>query len=104
MTKHDVDLVFRERRLFSTAHFLVRWRRTDNPFPRASFAFSRASGNAVTRNRFKRRLRAVVALAAEHAGIDFVFVPKTALTKITVALWQNENKKISEFCEHHFKS
>lgn len=104
MTKRDVDLVFRQKKLFSTTHFLVRWRLTELTFPRVSFAFSRASGNAVTRNRFKRRFREMLAAAAACAGVDFVIVAKSALTKIDTPSWQKENKKISEFCEHHFKS
>ena len=101
MTKNDVDLVFKEKRLFSTNHFIVRWRRNGLAFPRQTFAFSRASGTAVLRNRFKRRLRALI--QKQPLSVDFVFVAKGPLARISTPLWQSESKKIIEFCEKNFK-
>lgn len=48
--------------------------RTDNPPSRAGFVVSKAIGNAVTRNRVKRRLRHLVAgrLAAAPFALDVV--------------------------------
>jgi ribonuclease P protein component len=101
MKKGDVEAVFRAKAVFTTPHFVIRWRRTEFTFPRASFAFARATGSAVKRNRFKRRLRAVVGEAAAGRGFDAVFSAKGSLNRLTEDVWCVEREKIFRFCAKH---
>ena len=102
MTKGDVVLVFKQKKIHSTPHFRIHWRGTGLAFARVAFAFSRASGNAVQRNRFKRRLRETLRLSA-FQGLDLVFVARKPLSQITCAIWQQEAARIVRFCEESCK-
>jgi ribonuclease P protein component len=60
---------------------LVRPRGDDDPTMRAGFTVTKKIGNAVTRNRLKRRLREVVRLglaACGKAGADHVLIGREA--------------------------
>lgn len=103
MKKGDVEAVFRANAIFATTHFVIRWRKTNLDYPRVSFAFARASGKAVLRNRFKRRLRVVVGAAAKHCGFDAVFSAKKPLLRLTDPVWFGEREKIFQFCVEHAK-
>lgn len=102
MTKSDVALVFKQKKIHSTPHFRIHWRVTGLAFIRTAFAFSRSSGNAVQRNRFKRRLREILRLSGCQ-GLDLVFIARKPLGQITCAIWQQEAKGILHFCEESRK-
>jgi ribonuclease P protein component len=56
-------------------------RRSAEGSPRFGFTVSRKVGNAVERNRVRRRLKEAVRLAAEKdalAGVDYVLIGRTA--------------------------
>lgn len=99
MKKCDVTSVFREKNMFVTPHFVVRWRKTDLAFSRVTFAFARSAGNAVTRNRYKRRLRELVLKVGVCVGIDFVFSARKPLATLTSAEWLKQSQRVVRFCE-----
>ncbi len=60
---------------------LVRQRDDGNPVMRAGYTVTKKIGNSVTRNRLKRRLRAIVQLVLPghgHAGADHVLIGRDA--------------------------
>lgn len=56
----------------------VRSVRNEQPLTRYAFAISRRVGNAVTRNRIKRRLREIFRLNTLQEGFDIVVVVRPA--------------------------
>jgi ribonuclease P protein component len=56
----------------------VRSVANEQPLTRFAFAISKRVGNAVTRNRVKRRLREVLRLSALTEGHDIVIVARPA--------------------------
>ena len=78
----DVRAVFATRQAAGSAVAVVHGRqRDDDQPPRVAVVAGRAVGNAVQRNRVKRRLRAAVAALALRPGADYVIVGRAqALT------------------------
>ena len=60
-------------------------RRADAGPPRFTVVAGKAVGNAVQRNRVKRRLRAVLAEAPLRAGVDYVIVGRPAALSVSAA-------------------
>lgn len=90
LRKHaDFDTVYRNgRRLFS-AHLTVFFLPRDAAGARVGFTVPRALGEAVVRNRIRRRMREAVrlSLSAAGSGVDVVVHPKkSALTADFAAL------------------
>ena len=82
----DFDAVYRQGRSVSTRTLTLHWfNREDDPdgSPRVGLAIPRAVGPAVTRNRLKRRLRAVWAEleGTAPAGCDYVLVARPGLAE-----------------------
>ena len=74
----DFDTVYRAGKRRSSSHFTVFFRPNDLPQTRFGFSIKKTLGNAVVRNRIRRRTREVV---REHrqeipAGWDMVIHPK----------------------------
>jgi ribonuclease P protein component len=99
MKKTDIELVFSEKKAFATNCFLIRWRKNELKSPRVAFAFSRTAGSAVLRNRFKRRLRALIQTKPACCGLDMVFLTKKPLSQIQETIWKQEALKVARFCE-----
>lgn len=99
MKKQDVEKVFQSKNSFATSFFIVRWRENSLEKSRVAFAFSRKSGSAVLRNRFKRRLRELIRLFPFAKAFDFVFLTRKPLTQLTDLLWKKELAKLRTLCE-----
>ncbi len=70
---------------FVTPFFVLQCRRRsdDSNLPRVGYTVSKKVGNAVTRNRAKRRLRAAVALSLQDLALpmhDYVLVGRAGKT------------------------
>lgn len=74
----DFDAVYRAGKRRSSPHFTVFFRPNELPQSRVGFSIKKALGNAVVRNRMRRRIREVI---REHwreipQGWDLVIHPK----------------------------
>ena len=82
-TNDDFTRVRRQGRAVPHPLVLVTWMSTGAPITRFGFSVSKRVGNAVVRNRVKRRIReAARALYPEfRAGYDIVLIARTAAAK-----------------------
>lgn len=62
----------------------------EQPLSRYAFAISKRVGNAVARNRVKRRLREVLRLSALTEGYDIVIVARPAAAEIDFQTLKSE--------------
>lgn len=93
---HEVNQAGARKR---TPHFLVKFG-AGEAGNRVAFSFRRAVGNAVVRNRFKRRIRSLVAgLPIVGGGCDFLFVAIQSLSRITDEAWVRERDMLRGICE-----
>jgi ribonuclease P protein component len=74
----DVRAAFASRTMVGAALLVVHARRRDGGPPRATVVAGKKVGNAVARNRVKRRLRTAVRMADLPAGCDVVVVGRPA--------------------------
>ena len=75
----DVRAVFAARRASGSTYAVVHARhRGDAAQPRFTVIAGKTVGNAVERNRVKRRLRAAVATVGLRSGLDYVVVGRAA--------------------------
>ena len=79
--RSEYDLVYREARRKSSRQFTLFLRPNGLPISRFGWSIKKALGNAVARNRIRRRLREIVRMH-RHAmgrGWDVVIHPRTAV-------------------------
>ena len=79
--RSEYDAVYREARRKSSRQFTLFVRPNGLPISRFGWSIKKALGNAVTRNRIRRRLREIVRMHRGEmgAGWDVVIHPRTAV-------------------------
>jgi len=83
----EFDAVYRAGRRRSSGHFTVFLRANALPHSRFGFSIKKALGNAVVRNRIRRRVREIVRCHQGEipAGWDIVIHPKSAVARASFA-------------------
>jgi ribonuclease P protein component len=100
MQKRDIIRVNRSRPSLKARFFLFKHLPNDKGKIRVSFVFPRKVGNAVLRNRFKRRLRELFrVLDNDKQGYDVMCLAMKPLSKITDKQWQDERLIIRKWFE-----
>jgi ribonuclease P protein component len=83
----DFERVFAARSSAADASFILHGAANDEGYARLGLVVSRRAGNAVARNRWKRRLREAFRLCQnELPAMDFVCIPRAAAVPALAAL------------------
>ncbi|HEV2988878.1 MAG TPA: ribonuclease P protein component [Candidatus Angelobacter sp.] len=98
LLKHaDFQTVYQKgRKHFAENITIFYWRRSDDQGPRIGFAVGKVLGNAVERNRIRRRLRAAVQrkLATITLPLDMVLRPRKAVQTLEFVRLEAELERI----------
>ena len=84
---------------FRTGLLIMRAIRTDGPLSRFGFTASRAVGNAVVRNRVRRRMREAARSLPVAPGWDIVFNSRVQAARATYAQIQDQMRTLLERAE-----
>jgi ribonuclease P protein component len=86
--RSEYDAVYRGGKRRSSSHFTLFVRPNDLALSRFGFSIKKALGNAVLRNRIRRRLREIVRCHRQEipAGWDFVMHPKSSVANAPLPL------------------
>jgi ribonuclease P protein component len=86
--RSEFDAVYRAGKRRSSSHFTIFVRANELPLSRFGFSIKKALGEAVVRNRIRRRLREMVRCHRQEipAGWDFVMHPKKSVTEAPLPL------------------
>ena len=78
--RRDFTRVYRQGKSLSAVHTVVCWRKTKNDCFRVGFTVSKKVGNAVVRNKVRRRLKEIARLHPERflIGTDYIIVARPA--------------------------
>ncbi|MCP5464118.1 MAG: ribonuclease P protein component [Deltaproteobacteria bacterium] len=98
MSQKEVQSFFSLPLGFKSSFFLVKSRDNDLQKNRVAFAFSRKSGSAVLRNRFKRRFRHLIC-GLSCAGHDFFIIAKRDLGSISKEDWEKLRSRFVRWSE-----
>ncbi|QSO50872.1 ribonuclease P protein component [Alicyclobacillus curvatus] len=82
----DFRRVFQRGRSLATGRFVLYWYKSTGPRFRVGFSISKKVGNAVTRNRLKRRLRACFqefVPVLQGVSVDFVVIARKGCAEAT---------------------
>jgi ribonuclease P protein component len=102
LQKKRIQTVTKSGRKFRTPYFLIKICVGESPqaVSRVAFSFSRKAGNAVMRNRFKRRIRDLIRRQSVAASVgDFLFIALKPLETLTETAWPAELARLREICE-----
>ena len=93
----DFRAVYSSRRASRGRLLAVHWRTTELSHPRVGFSISKKVGDAVERNRLKRRLREVVRplLVDLDRGLDVVVVVRPVASGSTFAQLNSEFRSLT---------
>jgi len=103
----DFERVYKQGRRHFATHITVFYlRRTEGEGMRVGFTVSRALGDAVDRNRMRRRLRESVRLSrpAASPAVDVVINPKKSVRTVEFSILLNEVSRAFEVIEQKMGS
>ncbi len=82
-------------------HFVIITSHSGNKRPRLGITASRKFGNAIARNKLKRRLREIFRLQQEklETGYDILIIPKFKARHLSFAQTQNELERVLPFAK-----
>ena len=83
--RQDFANVYRRGRPYRSDLLIMRSLRTDEPLSRFGFTTSKAIGNAVTRNRVRRRMREAIGSLGIASGWDIVFNSRVSIAEASYA-------------------
>ncbi|MCI5968444.1 ribonuclease P protein component [Helicobacter sp.] len=88
-TRQDFDRVYKSQKRWHSSHFVLFFRENAQ-HKRVGFSVSKKVGNAVCRNRIKRRLRAVYRESMlDLVSGDMILLAKSGLDKVAYKTLQN---------------
>ena len=102
----DFERVYKQGRRHFATHITVFYlRRTEGEGMRVGFTVSRALGDAVDRNRMRRRLRESVRLSrpAASPAVDVVINPKKSVRTVEFSILLNEVSRAFEVIEQKMR-
>ena len=91
--------MYRRGRPYRSDLLIMRALRTDEPLSRFGFTVSRAIGNAVTRNRVRRRMREAIGSLDIASGWDIVFNSRVQIAQASYAQIREAMSKLLERAE-----
>lgn len=83
--RQEFAKVYRRGRPYRSDLLIMRAVRTDEPLSRFGFTVSRAVGNAVIRNRVRRRMREAIGSLGIASGWDIVFNSRVNIAQASYA-------------------
>ncbi|TLD85344.1 ribonuclease P protein component [Helicobacter sp. MIT 11-5569] len=91
-TKQDFDRVYKSQKRWHNSHFVLFFRE-DAQRKRVGFSVSKKIGNAVCRNRIKRRLRSIYRESMLNLrGGDMILLAKDGLDEVAYKTLQDNYK------------
>jgi len=100
LTKKEIQEILKQKTAFKTPTFLFKSRRGQFEKSRVAFAISRRQGNAVVRNRFRRRIRELLRNEIAGKPQDVVCVAYKPLNAKCESSWPKDKEKIKRWCEN----
>ncbi len=78
--RRDFTRVYQRGKSVAARSLVLCWRKTKEPSYRVGFTVSKKVGNAVVRNRIRRRLKEIVRLRPElfSVGRDYIIIARTS--------------------------
>ena len=98
LSGESIQLLRKQGKTLVGSAFVIKSQKFDFNNVRIAFAIPRAHGNAVVRNRFRRRLRSLIAQRS-LPGRGFFCQSRRDLSKMTSLEWNSEVEKIKLWCE-----
>lgn len=94
--KRDFVALFRRGKRLEGRHFSLQVCRTDNACNRMACSVAKRLGNAVCRNRIRRRLREVYRKKAflPEKGLDILFIAKPAILSAGIADIESDMERL----------
>ncbi|WP_138160429.1 ribonuclease P protein component [Peptoniphilus catoniae] len=94
----DFQRVYKKRNINGNRHITVFYRKNDLPTKRVGFTITKKIGNAVVRNKLKRRLREIYKSNFDllKDGYDYVFVMKKSAVDLS---YQDLNNSFVHICK-----